>query len=102
MNGEDVEVGPDPGGEAVVNLPSERRVAVERRVAEQQPDPLGQQRADAFVAAKDVDLVDALHFSQGFQDMTHQRRSVQRAEVLACDALAVEPDGNECYGFHGV
>ena len=61
--GEDVEIGPDPGGETVVNLPPERRVAVERRVAEQQPDPLGQQRADAFVAAKDVDLVDALHLS---------------------------------------
>lgn len=54
-----IEVGFDLGGEAVVNLPSQRRVAVQLLAAAQEPHPFGQEFADPLVAAIDVNLVDS-------------------------------------------
>ena len=98
--GQHVEVGLDAGGEGVVDFAAEGGVAVELRAALQEADPLGQQLADALVAAEDIDLVDALDAGQRPQNVAHEGFATQQAEVLAAHALAVEAYGYECYGFH--
>jgi len=95
-----IEVGFDLGGEAVVNLPSQRRVAVQLLAAAQEPHPFGQEFADPLVAAIDVNLVDSLDLGQRSEYVAHERRPAQRTQVLAADALAVEPYGDECCCFH--
>ena len=95
-----IEVGFDLGGEAVVNLPSQRRVAVQLLAAAQEPHPFGQEFADPLVAAIDVNLVDSFDLGQRSEYVAHERRPAQRTQVLAADALAVEPYGDECCCFH--
>lgn len=95
-----IEVGFDLGGETVVNLPSQRRVAVQLLAAAQEPHPFGQEFADPLVAAIDVNLVDSFDLGQRSEYVAHERRPAQRTQVLAADALAVEPYGDECCCFH--
>ncbi len=88
------------GRESVVYLGAQRGVAVESLGALQEPYPFRQQRTDRLVAAVDIGFVDALRAEQGPEYVAQQGFAAQQAQVLALDALAVQTDGYECYGFH--
>ena len=88
--------------EGVVDLFSERRVAVKRRIALQQRDTRRQERRNGGIAAIDIRGVDVAHLQQCLQDICHERTPAQRPQVLARDAAAVQTYGYECYGLHSL
>lgn len=95
-----IDVGSDLASESIVDIATKSGIAIEALVTLQETDTLGKELPDTLVTAIDIDLVDTLSSSQALCHIAEQRLASQKTEVLALDTLAIEADGDKCYGLH--
>ena len=95
-----IDVGSDLASESIVDIATKSGIAIEALVTLQETDTLGKELPDTLVTAIDIDLVDTLSSSKALCHITQQRFASQKTEVLALDTLAIEADGDKCYGLH--
>lgn len=95
-----IDVGSDLAGESIVDIATKSGIAIEALITPEETDTLGKELPDTLVTAIDIDLVDTLSSSKALCHIAEQRLATQQAEVLALDTLAIEADGDKCYGLH--
>ena len=95
-----IDVGSDLSCEGIVDIATESCVAIEALITLQETDTRGKELPDTLIAAIYIDLVDTLGSNQALCQIAEQRLTTQQGEILALDTLAIEADGDKCYGLH--
>jgi len=95
-----IDVGSDLSCEGIVDIATESCVAIEALITLQETDTFGKELPNTLIASIDIDLVDTLSSNEALCQVAEQRLATQQAEILALDTLAIEADGDKCYGLH--